>query len=413
MVRFIAILSLETRSAISFKLIALFLLAIAPIFADDLDFFDEPPKTGAVANERAKDNVLSGAISLQSAYQFREYANRGNFRQQRARLDLDLRESLWEGANFQANGYGFWEGAPAPAAKSSANLNEAFIQARLSPNFDLKVGRQLIVWGKSDMLRVTDCLNPLDNREPAMTDIADLRLGAAAARADFYAGNWDLQGALIAERRFGERPNFPSEFAPFDADFRGEKPRGAQGAIAAFGAFEGYDVSLNYASVFRDEIADRSRVNLYGAAGAIAAGNFLLKGEAAALRSAENSRIFAQDFARNDLLAGVEYNGASDLTIAVEGVTRREIRPASSHTETYAARIAYDLFNARLKFVSLSSLTRDLSRANGWFSRFQGDYEIKNNLFFTLGFVFYGGDLPPFSLYDHNDRVFAKLKANF
>jgi len=60
--------------------------------------------------------------------------------------------------------------------EKEVELREAWVQGKLTDFLDIKVGRQIVVWGRSDNVRITDVLNPLDMREPGMTDIEDLRL---------------------------------------------------------------------------------------------------------------------------------------------------------------------------------------------------------------------------------------------
>ena len=49
-----------------------------------------------------------------------------------------------------------------------------------------KLGRQIVNWGRSDTVRVLDVINPLDNREPGLVDIEDLRLPVTMARVDYF-----------------------------------------------------------------------------------------------------------------------------------------------------------------------------------------------------------------------------------
>ena len=89
-----------------------------------------------------------------------------------------------------------------------------YIQGSLTKSLDVKIGRQIVVWGKSDNIRVTDVLNPLDIREPGLTDIEDLRLPVTMSRLDYYIGDWSLTGIAIHEIRFNKRPEYGSDFYP-------------------------------------------------------------------------------------------------------------------------------------------------------------------------------------------------------
>jgi len=60
----------------------------------------------------------------------------------------------------------------------------------------------VVVWGRSDTIRVTDVLNPIDNRRPGMVDIEDLRLPVAMAKLDYFVGDWRVTPIAILEQRF-------------------------------------------------------------------------------------------------------------------------------------------------------------------------------------------------------------------
>ncbi|MFH1153895.1 MAG: DUF1302 family protein [Pseudomonadota bacterium] len=89
--------------------------------------------------------------------------------------------------------------------------NEVYLQGRLSDAMDLKVGRQIVAWGRSDILQVVDILNPRDFKEPGITAVEDLRLPAGMVRLDYYSENWSVSGISILERRFADLPAYVME----------------------------------------------------------------------------------------------------------------------------------------------------------------------------------------------------------
>lgn len=48
--------------------------------------------------------------------------------------------------------------------KYQLELHEAFALASPTDTLDIKVGRQIVVWGVSESLRITDVLNPMDRQ---------------------------------------------------------------------------------------------------------------------------------------------------------------------------------------------------------------------------------------------------------
>ena len=56
-------------------------------------------------------------------------------------------------------------------------------------NFDLRVGKQQIVWGKADGAFITDVVSPLNLSEFLLPDFDEIRIGVNAVKLDYYLGN--------------------------------------------------------------------------------------------------------------------------------------------------------------------------------------------------------------------------------
>ena len=59
-----------------------------------------------------------------------------------------------------------------------------------------------MVWGKSDNIRVTDVLNPLELREPGLVDLEMIRLPVTMTKLDYYIKGLNLSGIVIHEVRY-------------------------------------------------------------------------------------------------------------------------------------------------------------------------------------------------------------------
>ncbi len=66
--------------------------------------------------------------------------------------------------------------------RTGLELREAYL-AYTKGNLDLRVGRQIVVWGVADALRVTDCVSPFDYTEFLAQDYDDIRMPVNALRA--------------------------------------------------------------------------------------------------------------------------------------------------------------------------------------------------------------------------------------
>ena len=321
-------------------------------------------------------------------------------------------------------------------------LREAYVLGSLSDNLDIKAGRQIVVWGKSDNIRVTDVLNPLDMREPGLTDIEDLRLPVTMTRLDYYIGKLSLTGIALHEIRFNKNPEYGSDFYPAATPLPLEDKPGSWGsntefAIAVSGVFSGWDIAFYWADIYNDlphtELVSNgpppqiemkhARLKMYGSAFNIAMGNWLLKAEAAYFDGMKFFNEPGKTYSRTDVLAGIEYSGFKDTTISLEAVNRHinsfndrlERPPDKANEDEFqsALRIEKDFLNDTLTFTLLAS-TFGLTGQDGAFQRFSMEYDLTDSVKITGGAVLYqSGDLPRHKNIGDNDRLFIEIKYSF
>ena len=279
-----------------------------------LDGFDDAPATELAATKpvEKKSWQLAGALTLGAAYNVAHKAPapadtdyRGLSRL-RAKLNLEHDYKFDDNWNSHLTGYGYYDltyqlngrddysDEVLDEYESEIELGEAWLQGKLNKHTDLKLGRQIVVWGKSDNIRITELINPMDNREPGMTDIEDLRLPLAMARLDYYIGDWGITALAIPEIRFNKMTPIGSDFYPLPMAMPDEEiPEGTEYGLAANGIFSGWDLSLYAASLYDDNPhtvitvtgpeLQHARLNMLGSAVNVAVNNWLLKGELAQL----------------------------------------------------------------------------------------------------------------------------------
>ncbi len=59
--------------------------------------------------------------------------------------------------------------------------------------FDVRIGKQQIVWGKADGVFITDIVSPLNLTEFLLPDFDEIRTGVIAAKLDYYIGNSTIE----------------------------------------------------------------------------------------------------------------------------------------------------------------------------------------------------------------------------
>ncbi len=326
--------------------------------------------------------------------------------------------------------------------ESEIELREAYLLGSITKNIDIKIGRQIVVWGKSDNIRVTDVINPLDIREPAMTDIEDLRLPLTMTRIDYYVGDFNISAMAIHEIRFNKTPVFGHDFYPFPiAGLPEDKPdstlENTEFAIAINGIFSGWDFSAYYADYYNDEARveaingysfpvfklTHDRLQMIGTTANIALGNWLLKGEAAWIHGFEFANTPGKKYDRVDILAGFEYSGFSETTISLEAVNRHitEFKsilkqspdPATENQFQSALRFTRTFVNETITLTVLASMF-GLKGEDGAFERYTIEYDVNDFLSVLFGIVTYqSGDLPEMQNIGKNDRVLTEIKYSF
>lgn len=72
-------------------------------------------------------------------------------------------------------------------------LREAYLDMRFD-KFDIRVGKQQIIYGKAEGVFITDAVSPKDLSEFLLPDFNEIRMGITAAKANYYFGNSTIEG---------------------------------------------------------------------------------------------------------------------------------------------------------------------------------------------------------------------------
>ena len=104
----------------------------------------------------------------------------------RNRIRLDLTRNLSNGRIFISNDIQNLYSAASDSVLYRPR--EAYLELYFD-TFDLRVGRQIISWGRADGTFITDILTPVDLREFLTQDFNDLRVGLTAANLTRYFGS--------------------------------------------------------------------------------------------------------------------------------------------------------------------------------------------------------------------------------
>jgi len=316
--------------------------------------------------------------------------------------------------------------------QSEIELFDAYIEGSITDMLDVKVGRQVVVWGRSDTLRVTDVLNPLDNRRPGLQDIEYLRLPVTMAKLDYFIGKWRITPIAILEQRFSKYPPYGSAFYPLPFSVpEDEDYSDVTYALSIGGEFQGWDINFYAAHIYDDEgyfvVSPKMRhlhekVNMFGAAANVVVGDWLFKTEVAYFDGLKYTMAKEKSFTRTDILLGLEYKGFEDTYILYDIVNRNiggyderllnELNPLHKHSYQQAFRIRSEFMNATLTANYLITLYGEHFDEGG-FQRAWVNYEWNEEISTTIGVVDYMGNSPLFETIKNNDMVFADISYSF
>ena len=394
---------------------------------------------------------VSGAFNLGSFHRSPNTSDRQGLAKLRGELDLTAALNLGGSWRARVAGQSFYDaayslrgrdnytGSTLDEYEDEAELGEVWLQGSPLPGLDIKIGRQIVVWGKSDNLRVTDILNPMDQREPGMTDIEDLRLPVGMTRLDYSIGSWVLTGIAVHENRFNKLPAYGSDYYILAAPLpKEDKPNvsfdNQEVAFCLNGIFSGWEASFYAARVFDDTAhvegdsstgykRVHSRITMLGTAVNLVRGNWLYKTEAAFLQGLEFAALPDGEKSRLDVLAGVEYSGFTDTSISFEVVNRHifdfgdglTASPDSAEENDFqwAFRISRDFLHERLETIFLAQAYDALGQG-GALERVEFSYDITDNWEATAGLVLYqSGDKPSFDDLNECNRLFFMLHYSF
>jgi len=68
------------------------------------------------------------------------------------------------------------------------NMREIYLDLYFN-NFDIRIGKQQVVWGKADGVFITDVVSPLNLTEFLLPDFDEIRSGVYATKVNYYIGN--------------------------------------------------------------------------------------------------------------------------------------------------------------------------------------------------------------------------------
>ncbi len=187
-------------------------------------------------------------------------------------------------------------GANADRSKFSGRVRESYLLADLGP-FTLKLGRQIVVWGRSDRVSPTEVLSSRD-LTARVSDSDEQRNGNDMVSLRFQASGETSVTATVARFEPNRMPtgslpvNRTERSTPLRPEFAFKVDRSGSGFDWSLSYFDGFDKTPRYRflpkapSVFFESSHERMR--MVGADFATSQGRWTLRGETAFFRVSDD-----------------------------------------------------------------------------------------------------------------------------
>jgi hypothetical protein len=335
---------------------------------------------------------------------------------------------------------------------SDIELRELYVDTEIGSTF-LRVGKQQVVWGQADGLKVLDVLNPQSFREFILDDFEDSRIPLWTVNAEIPIGDTTLQLLWIPENTYDDIPeanapftftsprlvpqtasDVPVNLTPIQRpdDFFADSDVAAK--LSAF--VGGWDLSLNYVyhysdqPVIRREISaagvtvhrDYQRTHLVGGTFSTVFDDFALRGELGFsgdrffITSDTNDADGVVDSGELSYVLGLDYQGWRDWFISAQffqsivlDTAPGLVRDDTDTTVTLLVR--RDFINDSLQVEAL--LIHSANEGDGVLQA-SLDYEWHTNIRLRIGAdVFYGTARGLFGQFTEKDRVSVGVEFGF
>lgn len=325
--------------------------------------------------------------------------------------------------------------------RTGVQLQEAYFNYQ-NDFLEIRAGRQIVVWGVADGLRVTDLISPVDYTEFMSSDYDDMRMAVDGFRIKYPGERMNAEIVYVPVPRYfqmplGEdnpwRPNLPEKAGldfpegP-DAKFK----NGDFGTRVSF-FLSNLDFSIsalhthNQSPVSVVEPVSMDSVVIHGIHESMTMiggdmsmpiGEFVLRAEIAEYFGEALGYASNLDYARKNTfnaLGGIDWYAGDNWTFMVQYLHKyiadySHNLAAEKNSSEMTFRISKELLNNTLK-LSLYGVF-DIDNL-GYYGRASGDYSVTDQVMLSLGYDHFGGKRGQLASYDKNREVWAKAKYYF
>lgn len=325
-------------------------------------------------------------------------------------------------------------------------LREAYLDYT-AQNWSLRAGRQLIIWGAADGMRITDLLSPMDMTEFLARDYDDIRMPVEALKFKYFndilklefvyipifkpfvlptnpKNPWAISLPAVPNMKTTVLPENRPQLSLKNGELAGRLAFSLPGIDFSISALHTWDkmpltktmLKAPDTLVFMQEY---NRLNVLGIDVSKPLGQFVLRGEAAfnfdKQFAHQKPNMPNQKHHTANYLLGIDWFAPDEWMLSAQFSSEsifKHSKTISNDKNSYLAtfNISKKLLNSNLQlsdFIYIDLLN------GGFFNRFSADYSLTDQIRFVVGYDHFQGDEGMFSYYKNNSEVWIKAKYSF
>lgn len=309
-----------------------------------------------------------------------------------------------------------------------------------------KAGRQIIIWGKADGLKITDIISPMDLTEFLAQDYDDIRMPVNGIVLSKYNKNWDMEFICIP---VFESYLLPGTDNPWGTDFAGQGLIEDEAIIPAmklsnveYGGklsfyLPGIDLDIsalhtwNKAPVYSYKVdssegslhirPEHHRLGFVGFGFSKSLHAFIIRGESAFYIDKKFSPK-AERF-----LPGLLKSNSINYLVGVDWYPGREWTLTGQLSDEYILKYTDEYASGKHSFFTTLGLSKKILNSTlsistfgyiglnecDFFMHTSADYSLSDNIHIMTGYDWFYGDSGMFGRYNQNSQMWVKAKFSF
>ncbi len=335
-------------------------------------------------------------------------------------------------------------------------LRELYLQGTIGDTF-LTLGKQQIVWGKADGLKVLDIVNPQSFREFILDDFDSSRIPLWTTNIERTVADWDLQFIWIPDQTYHALPKQNASYALTSPELVPIAPEGVKVnlekarkpnnilldsdvGLRAATFWNGWDITFNYLyqynnlAVLRQNLSlasgkpvvtitpEYERTHVFGGTFSNAYADWVVRGEVGyftdhyfiAKNSLQNQGVVKSP--ELHYVLGLDWNAPWDILVSGQLIQSWVIKDADKTTRDKVDTTLTGLIRRNFKYDTLIAEVLVIANTNNGdgIIRPKISYEWLDNVKTWLDMdIFYGDSKGVFGQYGDNDRVVVGIEISF